>query len=99
LIHEIKPDGNFGDIIVLWPSKVEAALIKAPYYSRGWYQEKVNLAEVGRVGSFNFCNLQGEANKIATDIWKVLKESKVVRSGDVNIGDLNRIIPQHKKNT
>jgi hypothetical protein len=94
LIREIKPDGNFGDIIVLRPNKVETALIKAPY-SRRWYQETVNLAEVEFVGPFNFCNVQGEANRIATDIWKALKERDEVRSGSVDIGDLNRITPLH----
>ena len=54
LIRAIKqPRGEFEDIIVLRPKKVDETLAKKPY-TRGWYQGTVNLVERVLVGPFNF---------------------------------------------
>ena len=95
LIREIKPDGYFGDIIVLRPSKVEETLRKKPY-TRGWYQGKVNLAEVGLIGPFNFTtNDKGASHHIPKTIWTALEALKDVRDGLIDIKDINQILPLH----
>jgi hypothetical protein len=93
-IREIKqPSGEFGDIIVLRPNKVEETLAKKPY-TRGWYQDTVNLAEKGIIGPFNFSqNSKNESDCIHPDIWRELEESEEVKSGSVDIDDLNRVTP------
>jgi hypothetical protein len=94
LIREIKqPSGEFGDIIVLRPNKVEEILAKRPY-TRGWYQGTVNLAEQSIIGPFNFSqNSKNESDCIHPDIWRELEESEEVKSGSVDIDDLNRVTP------
>jgi hypothetical protein len=94
LIREIKqPSGEFGDIIVLRPNKVEEILAKRPY-TRGWYQGTVNLAEQGIVGPFNFSqNSNNENNCIDPNIWRELEESEGEKSGSVDIDDLYRVTP------
>jgi hypothetical protein len=90
LICEIKPSGDFGDIVVIRPNKVEETLAKRPY-TRGWYQSTENLAEAGLVGPFIFSNLQGKTYRIADAIWKALEGCDEVRSKGVNISDMNQI--------
>jgi hypothetical protein len=94
LIREIKqPSGKFGDIVVLRPNKVEETLARKPY-TRGWYQGTVNIAEQGIIGPFNFSIDQTEGqHRVSQDIWKALERSKEVKSGSVNISDLNRVTP------
>jgi hypothetical protein len=92
LIRELKPDGSFGDIIVLRPNKVEETLKKKPY-TRGWYQDTMNLAEEGLVGPFNFSTLQRETYRIDHDIWKALEQCSDVTEGNVDISDTQRTIP------
>ena len=93
LIREIKqPSGEFGDIIVLRPNKVEELLAKRPY-TRGWYQGTVNLAEQGLVGPFNFSIDPPGQFLIDPAIWTALEESEEVKAGRVDIDDLNRITP------
>ncbi len=64
LIRELKPDGSFGDIVVIKPQKVEETLAKKAH-TRAWYQEPVNLAEDGIVGPFNFTPIDGETHQIS----------------------------------
>jgi hypothetical protein len=44
LIRELKPDGSFGDIVVINPDKVEETLAQRSH-TRGWLQ-----IEIGREG-------------------------------------------------
>jgi hypothetical protein len=91
LIREIKqPSGEFGDIIMLRPNKVDEVLAKRQY-TRGWYQGKVNLAEQAIIGPFNFSIDQNEQNRIHPDIWQELEECEEVKTGNVDIRDLNRV--------
>jgi hypothetical protein len=53
LIREIEPDGHFGDIVALKPSKAEETLRKKAH-TWGWCQGKMNLADDAFVGPFNF---------------------------------------------
>jgi hypothetical protein len=94
LIREIKPDGYFGDIIVLRPSKVEETLRKKPY-TRGWYQGKVNLADNGLVGPFNFATKQGSSHLIPKAIWTALEDLEEVKDGLIDIRDINQMHPLH----
>ena len=91
LIREIKqPSGEFGDITVLRPSKVEEALTKRPY-TQGWYQGTVNLAEQGLVGPFNFLIDPPGQFFINQAVWKALEDTDKVNAGRVDIDDLNRM--------
>jgi hypothetical protein len=91
LIREIKqPSGEFGDIIMLRPNKVDEVLAKRQY-TRGWYQGKVNLAEQAIIGPFNFSIDQNEQNRIHPDTWQELEECEEVKTGNVDIRDLNRV--------
>ena len=72
LIREIKPDGNFGDIAVIKPPKVDETLAKK-VRARGWHQGATNLAEDGLVGPFNFSNVLGETCQIGDEAWKALE--------------------------
>ena len=94
LLREIKqPSGEFGDIIVLRPNKVEETLARRPH-TRGWCQGVVNLAEDGIVGPFNFSvNKTAQPCCISPDTWKALEDSEEATSGSVDIDDLNRITP------
>ncbi len=74
LIRELKPDGSFGDIVVIKPQKVEETLAKK-VCTRAWYQEPVNLAEDGIVGPFNFTPIDGETHRISEDAWKAVEAS------------------------
>jgi hypothetical protein len=92
LIREIKPNGEFGDIVVIRPQKVEETLAKR-VYTRGWYQSEINLAEDGLVGPFNFANKEGETHRIDDEVWKTLETCEGVKDGRVDIDDLSQIIP------
>jgi hypothetical protein len=93
LIREIKqPSGEFGDIIVLRPNKVEEILAKKRC-TRGWHQGTVNLAEQGIVGPFNFAINLTEQQRISEDMGKAFEECKEVKSGSVDITNLNRVTP------
>ena len=94
LIREIKPDGSFGDIVVIRPGKVDETLTKK-VYTRGWYQSEANLAEDGLAGPFNFSNRQGETHRIDEGVWKALEEHEEVKNGRVDIDDLSQITPLH----
>jgi hypothetical protein len=94
LIREIKPDGYFGDIIVLKPSKAEETLRKRPH-TRGWHQGKMNLADDALVGPFNFETNQGGNRLIPKSKWTALEELEEVRDGQINIEDINQIHPLH----
>jgi hypothetical protein len=92
LIREIKPDGRFGDIVVIRPNKVEETLVKKPY-TRGWYQGKVNLAEDGLIGPFNLSTTKEETYRIDEEVWKILETCKEVKERRLDISDLNTVTP------
>ena len=92
LIREIKPDGNFGDIVFIRPAKVDETLAKK-VWARGWYQGATNIAEDSLVGPFNFSNLGGETHRAGEDAWKTLENCEGVKSGRVDIDDLSQITP------
>jgi hypothetical protein len=77
---------------MLGPNKVEEVLAKRPC-TRGWYQGIVNLEEQGIIGPFNFSLDQKDPNCVDGSIWRELEESDGVKSGSVDISDLNRITP------
>jgi hypothetical protein len=93
LIRKItQPSGNFGDIIVLRPSKVEETLAKKPR-TRGWHQGTVNLAEQGLVGPFNFLIDPPGQFLIHQATWMALEAAEEVEAGRVDIANLNQITP------
>jgi hypothetical protein len=92
LIREIKLDRNFSNIVVIQPNKVEETLSKRPY-THGWYQDTMNLAENGLIGPLNFSSIQGETYRVHDKVWRTFEELEEVKSGEVNINDLNRIVP------
>jgi hypothetical protein len=94
LIRELKPDGSFGDILVIRPNKVEETLAKK-VYTRGWYQEPVNIAENGLAGPFNFSTIDEETHRISETVWKTVEDSEEAKSGRVDIDDLSQITPLH----
>jgi hypothetical protein len=92
-LREIKqPSGEFDVIIVLRPNKVEEILATKPHTQR-WYQGTVNLAEQGIVGPFNFAINLTEQQRISEDMGKAFEECKEVKSGSVDITNLNRVTP------
>ena len=80
LIRELKPDGSFGDLVIIRPDKVEETLVKKTY-TRGWYQDTVNLAEAGLIGPFNFSIIDKETYRISEDIWKKLEACATQNQG------------------
>jgi hypothetical protein len=69
LTREIKqPSGEFGDIVMPRPNKVDEVLAKRQH-SQGWHQGKVNLAEQAIIGPFNFSIDQNEQSCIHLDVW------------------------------
>lgn len=90
LIREIRPDGNFGAILMVRPDKVDELLAKKPF-SRGWYQREENLATNGLIGPFDFTQIDNESHRIDTKHWKAL----LTLSAEHNIEarDVNSIVP------
>jgi hypothetical protein len=90
LIQELRADGNFGAIVMVRPNKVDKLLAKKPY-TRGWYQDKVNLAEDGIVGPFNFDTINGKANRITPKYWTELLQA--AKEHDLYALDIKKVIP------
>jgi hypothetical protein len=90
LIREIRPDGHFGDIIMIQPDRVEKHLAKKPL-TRGWYQMEANIAENGIVGPFDFTRIDGESHRIAPHHWMALLEKGTELNIDTR--DINKVIP------
>jgi hypothetical protein len=90
LVREIRPDGNFGAIIVIQPERVEKHIAKKPL-TRGWYQMETNIAEDGLVGPFDFTSIDGESHRVAPRHWMALLEKGTEL--DIDTRDLNRVIP------
>jgi hypothetical protein len=90
LIREIKPDGNFGAIIMVQPDRVDKYLAKRPS-TVGWYQMEANLAECGIIGPFDFAQVKGEHHRIAHQHWtKLVEQSHLL---DFDARDVNKVIP------
>jgi hypothetical protein len=90
LTREIKPSGDFGDIVVIKPQKVDATL-RQRMCTRGWHQSEANLAKDGLAGPFNFATIQGETHRIDNEVWKVLENCK----GQERKSGHRRSIPNH----
>jgi outer membrane biosynthesis protein TonB len=90
LIREIRPDGNFGAIIMIQPDRVDRYLAKRPS-TVGWYQLEANLAEDGLVGPFNFSQIKGEHNRIDPQHWTALLDKSNLLNVDAR--DVTKIIP------
>jgi chemotaxis protein histidine kinase CheA len=90
LIRELRPDGNFGAIVMIRPEKVDELLAKKPY-SRGWYQREENIATNGLIGPFDFTQIDQESHRIEARHWKEL----LTLSAEHNIEarDVNKIVP------
>jgi hypothetical protein len=53
----------------------------------------MDLADNGLVGPFNFSSIQGETYIVHDKVvWTTLEELEEVKSGEVNIKDLNQIV-------
>jgi hypothetical protein len=90
LIRELRPDGNFGAIIMVRPDKVDEMLAKRPT-SRGWYQREENLATNGLIGPFDFTTIEKEQHRIEPKLWATLLE--LAAEYNIEATDINKIIP------
>jgi hypothetical protein len=90
LIREIRPDGNFGAILMVRPDKVDELLAKRPT-SRGWYQREENLATNGLIGPFDFATIDKENHRIEPNHWTKLLE--LAAEYNIDATDINRIVP------
>ena len=92
LIYELRANDTLGAMIVTTPDKVDNLLRRNPH-TRAWYELKINLAEDGLVGPFNF----GKERTIPEEAWKALREEATTIAEEDNkqldVTDLDRIIP------
>jgi hypothetical protein len=90
LIRELRPDGNFGSIVMVRPDKVDELLAKKPY-SRGWYQREEDLATDGLIGPFDFSQIDQESYRIKANLWNELLE--LAAEHNIDAFDVNNIVP------
>ena len=83
LIRELKANGDFGDIVVIRPAKVEETL-KKRVYTRGWYQSEMNICRrrTGRtVQLFNHQGRNSPSPRGRMERARKLRTSKKRKSG------------------
>jgi hypothetical protein len=90
LIRELRPDGNFGAILMIRPDKVDELLAKKPF-SRGWYQREENLATNGLIGPIDFAQIDQESHRIKASHWNELLE--LTAEHNIEARDINSIVP------
>jgi hypothetical protein len=90
LIRELRPDGNFGAILMIRPEKVDELLAKKPF-SRGWYQREENLATNGLIGPMDFTQIDQESHRIKAAHWNALLE--ITAEHNIEAKDINSIVP------
>jgi hypothetical protein len=88
LIRGLLPNGYFGAIVMFQPQKGLPILEKKPY-KYAWYQREINLAKLKLHVPFNF----NKNFTIASKEWEALKEGTNKPGIQVDMTDINRIVP------